>query len=240
MYTRCPECQSIHVLNASLLAHARGSVKCGRCGRKFDALESLFDEWPDPADTPPPAGTRYRPQVLGSEEDLPEPFGPASRLPPRKPGTGPAWVLILLLLTLATLTHLAWTFRSDLLRQPQVEAVLAHWDLVDPRSTTSFRDTGQVQLLSRDVHSHPTRAGMLVLSATFVNRAAQAQAWPELELTLIDMSGKPVARRRFSAGEYLPGHTTGTPLLGPEVHVPVLLEFASPGEQATGFEIAFR
>lgn len=240
MYTRCPECQSVHVLNASLLAHARGSVKCGRCGRKFDALEFLFDEWPGPAEMPPPSGNRYRPQVLGSEEDLPEPFGPASRSPPKRPGTGPAWAVVLLLLTLATLTHLAWAFRSELLRLPQVEAVLTHWNLIDPRANSSFRDPGQVQLLSRDVHSHPTRAGMLVLSATFVNRAAQAQAWPELELTLIDMSGKPVARRRFSAREYLPGHASGSRLLGPEVHVPMLLEFASPGDQAIGFEVAFR
>ena len=75
--------------------------------------------------------------------------------------------------------------------------------------------------------------------ATFVNHAERAQSWPELELTLLDLGGKPVARRGFTVAEYLPGRGSDTDLLRPRVHVPVLLEFANPGEQAVGFEIQF-
>jgi predicted Zn finger-like uncharacterized protein len=239
MYTRCPDCASAHVVNAALLANARGAVRCGRCGRKFDALEQLFDEWPAPEDTPPPAGARYRPPVLGSKQDLPAPFGPAHVFSrhEKKPGAG--WLAMTLLILLATLANLAWTFRAELEARPQVRALLTHLDLMAVQPEPPYRDPGQIKVISRDLHSHPTRAGMLVLSATFVNTAPRGQAWPELELTLLDLSGEALARRRFTPVEYLPGRGKVNALLSPQVHVPVLLEFASPGDHATGFEIKF-
>lgn len=240
MYTRCPGCDSVHVVNAELLAHSRGSVKCGRCGQKFDALESLFDEWPAAGATPPPAGKRYRPPLLGSHQDLPAPFGPASPQPPNPGRRRAAWLAALSLLTLLTLLNAAWTFREQWLAMPGAKALLARWQLLESPLEPLWRDPGAIQVISRDLHSHPTRAGMLVLSATFVNRAAVAQAWPELELALLDIDGDAVARRRFKPREYLHRQTGFPDALGPDAHVPVLLEFASPGEQATGFEIAFR
>jgi predicted Zn finger-like uncharacterized protein len=239
MYTRCTGCESIHVVNAELLAHSKGSVKCGRCGQKFDALDSLFDEWPAAGATPPPAGKRYRPPVLGSAQDLPAPFGPASMLP-SEPGRGRrAWLAVLSLLISLTLLNAAWTFREELLAVPGATALLARWHLTDTPPEGALRDPDRIQVVSRDLHSHPTRAGMLVLSATFVNRADFAQAWPEMELTLLDLDGEAVARRRFQPAEYLPSQADFSGLVGPNVHVPVLLEFTSPGDQAAGFEIAF-
>ncbi len=238
MYTRCPECDSAHVLNAVTLAHSRGTVRCGRCGQKFDALEQLFDEWPDTGDTPPPAGTRYRPPVLGSKQELAAPFGPA-HVHFRGDEKRGHWLALSLLLALGTLVHLGWTFRADIDTWPQAQALLQHFQLVQAEPDLSFRDTGQLHVVSRDLHAHPTRAGVLVLSATFVNHAERAQSWPVLELTLLDLAGKPVARRDFTATEYLPGRGSDSDLLRSRVHVPVLLEFASPGERAVGFEIRF-
>jgi len=238
MYTRCPECESTHVLNAASLAHSRGSVRCGHCGRKFDALETLFDEWPAVGATPPPAGARYRPPVLGNRQDLVVPFGPATvHYGSTRPGK--AWLLLAFVLTAVTLANLAWMYRTELTAQPEIRAALRDFGLEREALEPPFRDPTQLQVISRDLHSHPTRAGLLVLSATFVNRAERAQAWPELELTLLDPAGRTVAARRFSVDEYLPGKGEPPPLLGPEVHVPVLLEFVNPGELATGFTIAF-
>jgi predicted Zn finger-like uncharacterized protein len=240
MYTRCPGCESLHVVNAELLAHSRGSVKCGRCGQKFDALASLFDEWPEAGAVAPPAGKRYRPPVLGSDQDLPAPFGPASREPPGSDRGRAGWLAALSLLTLLTLLHAAWAFREELLAVPAARALFARWHLVSDVPGGVLRDPERIQVVSRDLHSHPTRAGMLVLSATFVSRAHAAQAWPELELTLLDLDGEAMARRRFKPAEYLPDPTAFSGLIRPDVHVPVLLEFASPGDQAVGFQIAFR
>jgi predicted Zn finger-like uncharacterized protein len=240
MYTRCPDCDSAHVVNAALLASARGSMRCGRCGCKFDALEQLFDEWPGPEDTPPPAGKRYRPPVLGSKKDLVAPFGPAYVHFPAEQARRTQWLVIALILTLLTLMNLAWTFRTELESLPQARALLQDFKLLEPLPEATFRAPGQFQVVSRDLHSHPTQAGLLVLSATFVNRAERAQPWPQLELTLLDLGGNPLARRSFEAAEYVPGGGSRPGLLRPQAHVPVLLEFVSPGDVATGFEIDFR
>ena len=57
MYTRCPACHTVHPVNASLLAQGGGKYRCGKCNKSANALESLFDEWPEPGDKPPGAGS---------------------------------------------------------------------------------------------------------------------------------------------------------------------------------------
>jgi predicted Zn finger-like uncharacterized protein len=47
MYSQCPECQTRFRVTADVLRAAHGTVRCGRCGSAFDALERL-------SDTPPP------------------------------------------------------------------------------------------------------------------------------------------------------------------------------------------
>jgi predicted Zn finger-like uncharacterized protein len=50
MYSQCPDCQARFRVSAEALRAARGTVRCGRCGAAFDALERLSDSVP-----PPPA-----------------------------------------------------------------------------------------------------------------------------------------------------------------------------------------
>jgi hypothetical protein len=89
------------------------------------------------------------------------------------------------------------------------------------------------------MHTHPTRTGILVLSLTFVNLAEQVQAYPEMEITLLDASNQQVAKRRFPPTDYLRAGTDTSSGLAADVYLPVLLELGDPGEQAVGFEIAF-
>ena len=49
MYSQCPDCQTRFRVTAEMLRAARGTVRCGRCGSAFDALERL-------SDTIPPSG----------------------------------------------------------------------------------------------------------------------------------------------------------------------------------------
>jgi len=46
MYSQCPECQTRFRVTAAALRAARGTVRCGRCGSAFDALERLSDSIP--------------------------------------------------------------------------------------------------------------------------------------------------------------------------------------------------
>jgi predicted Zn finger-like uncharacterized protein len=239
VYTRCPECLSAHVVNAELLAHSRGSMRCGRCNRKFDALEQLFDDWPAPEATPPPAGARYRPPILGSKQDLNAPFGPGYIRQRTGGNRRGLWMALLVVLSVVTVANAAWVFRDRFKQLTVTRFVMSELGRFDPAREETFSDPEQIHLVSRDLHVHPTRAGILVLSATFVNASDQAQAWPRLEVSLLDMNGEAIARRRFSVADYMPGRGAPDDLLGPQVYVPVLLEFANPDGKAVGFEIRF-
>ena len=46
MYSQCPECHTRFRVTADVLRVARGTVRCGRCGNAFDALERLSDTVP--------------------------------------------------------------------------------------------------------------------------------------------------------------------------------------------------
>ncbi|RMD80566.1 MAG: DUF3426 domain-containing protein [Gammaproteobacteria bacterium] len=70
MFTRCPHCATVYPISAGQLRAAGGRVRCGRCGRVFQALDELADE---------PGALWARPPR------------PASRsVPPSSPSPGPA------------------------------------------------------------------------------------------------------------------------------------------------------
>ena len=56
MFTRCPGCHTVHPVNAALLARGGGRYRCGKCNRAGNALDALFDDWPEAGEAPPAAG----------------------------------------------------------------------------------------------------------------------------------------------------------------------------------------
>jgi predicted Zn finger-like uncharacterized protein len=210
VFTRCPHCQTVHTLNASIITQASGSIRCGKCKIDFNADSHLID------------------QSSNSRS-------PATQIDPNRK----VWLTVFVLIFLITLTNLAWTFREPLLKDLQVRQFLAEVGALELPVKQEFRDPGMLHLISRDMHKHPTRTGMLALSFTFVNRAEQEQAYPHIEVILRDFSNNPIAAREFGPAEYLPDHASLTSGLAPNVHLPVRLEFVDPGTNATGFELRF-
>lgn len=150
-----------------------------------------------------------------------------------------AWRTVTALLLLLTIVNIAWTFREPLLENPTIDAWVNQRSGLQPGQDELLTDPQQIQLVSRDMHTHPTHSGILVLSLTFVNLALTNQVFPDLEVTLLDITNQPVARRQLQPGDYLrPGAETETGLAA-DVYLPVLLELGDPGEQAVGFEIRF-
>ncbi len=65
MYTQCPHCLSVFVVEAARLGSAHGHVRCGQCAALFDAVPTLCDELPaEPYVTlPRQDGTAPAPQL---------------------------------------------------------------------------------------------------------------------------------------------------------------------------------
>ena len=244
MFTRCPQGKRVHPLTAATIAHARGLVQCGQCGRSFSSLSFLFDEWPSgeahrPTSEPnsvlpilgrtPKAGTDVEKPT--DDDDEPVPSGVKT--------STIAWAVATALLVLLTLANIAWTFRGPLLDSPRINTWMKQAGWLHVEQQGLLKDPKQIQLVSRDMHTHPTRSGILVLSLTFVNLAERSQVFPELEVTLMDAANQPVAQRQFPPEDYLrPGADTKAGL-ATDVYLPVLLELGDPGETAVGFEIRF-
>ena len=243
MFTRCPQCKSVHPLSAELLARARGLVQCSECDRIFSALSFLFDEWPSGQAHGPAKGPNAAPPVIGpgqkDKDSSEDPSSASGKEEKARKRTRLAWGLATALLVLMTIANTAWTFRDPLLEHPRVSGWLNEngWSQVEQDGL--LKDSQQIQLISRDIHTHPTRSGILVLSLTFVNLAPRVQEFPVLEITLLDAAGQPVARRRLQPGDYLRPGADIEAGLAADVYLPVLLELGDPGNRAVGFEINF-
>ncbi|MBS1189100.1 MAG: finger-like region [Rhodocyclaceae bacterium] len=119
-----------------------------------------------------------------------------------EPRHGHTWLFTLaaLLLSLGLATQLIYHFRTELVqRLPALEAAFKALDIDVPLP----RQADLVSIETSDLQSDNAR-GLLALQATLKNRAAYAQAWPALELTLTDAHDAVVARRVLEAPDYLP------------------------------------
>lgn len=265
MFTRCPKCKTVHPLTAASLSRSTGLVQCGRCERIFNALSFLSDDWhgaqpvkaAEATDGQLPVlgghGRRQKPRktsappvddnALAGNKDSASGLADSIQKPAAK-GSPQGWLWGTLAVTvlLITLANMAWTFKDDWLQRPAIQQWLQQNGWVESRQEQPrglLKDPARIQLVSRDMHTHPTRTGILVMSVTFVNLAEETQAFPVLRITLLDAGNQAVAQRRFEPEDYLrPGADIQTGL-APDVFLPVLLELVDPGEQAVGFEIEF-
>lgn len=102
-----------------------------------------------------------------------------------------------------------------------------------------WREPSAFHVTARDLRPHPSAPGVLLMTATFRNDAAYAQAWPMLQLSLANLDGEPLGLRRFQPRDYL-GAEPGTPLIAPGQSASITLEVLDPGKRAVSFEFAFR
>jgi len=251
MYTRCPACHTVHPVNAALLAQGNGRYRCGKCNKSANALESLFDEWPDAGQRPPAVAEL---PVLGLPIDLEK--AKQSRLEPAEAAlTGEesarsagshnkllrvAWMTAAAVLAVIVTFKLTNFGDTPLFEDLGIKTALVDIGLVDPPATPPFRDLDSIHLVSRELKTNPAQAGSLLLSATIVNRAAKTQPFPDLEVTLFDAAGELLASYGFTPSDYLAQGSMKGAGMAPQAYLPLSLELEDPGEQAVGFELQFR
>jgi hypothetical protein len=243
----------VHPVNAALLAAGGGRYRCGKCNKLVNALESLFDDWPEPGAKPPAAA---EPPVLGAALDL-DAAARARRLAregaveedesdPRARGSVSRWALRLTWITGLVVIAVVVAFQlarfqgEPLLERGPVRSALERVGLEEPPSAVQPRDLDRIHLVSRELRSHPERGGWLRLSATIVNRAPHSQPWPDLEVTLLDAAGAAVTRQMFSPREYLASGRDPARGMAPQAYLPLVVELEDPGMRAVGFELEFR
>lgn len=159
--------------------------------------------------------------------------------PPPAKARSIAWPLLAVLLMLSLAGQYLFFARAD----------LAQYELLRPWLQRACSYLGcelplrhapeQIELLSRDVISHPRIRNALLINVTFVNRASYAQVYPVLQISLSNESGAVVAMRRFQPEEYLAQGTRIAAGMVPGAPVRVVLEVAEPKHGATSFQFEF-
>lgn len=101
------------------------------------------------------------------------------------------------------------------------------------------RDINRIEIINRNVFSHPTVTNALMITATFANVAPFPQPYPVLQVSLTDLQGSIVAARRFLPQEYLSNPDESATLMKPGVPIDVNVEVQDPQNGALAFEFAF-
>ena len=252
MFTDCPACGRQFRVQAHHLSAAAGQVRCGFCGRQFDALARLRDKPLPHARMELPEALPPEPEfdipVPGPETAQSHPPGmdelPVQLLPETEPGTGGrvrlVWGVGVVLLLLAGAAQGAWFNRDALLEHfPQAQP----WaKLVCERihcSLPQFRDLSAIKVINRDVRQHPRYKNSLLVNATIANTSRHTQPFPRIRLVLFDTNGRVVAWRDFDPKEYLDASMNVEHGMAPDVPVHLVLEVTGATKGAVSFEFGF-
>ena len=152
------------------------------------------------------------------------------------------WSIAILLMTAALVVQYAWFNRDQFSRVPQVQALTEELCKQFECEGIELRAPEKIELISRNVYSHPNEKGALMVNITMKNTAEFAQPYPVLQIDFSDIRGGKVAARRFKPAEYIPelaraGGQRST--LPPETAIDITLEIRDPGTEAMTYEFNF-
>ena len=127
----------------------------------------------------------------------------------------------------------------ELSRNPQLYPSLQWVCEIGGCELAPLRNVEQIELVSRNVYSHPNEAEALMITATMENKAIFAQPYPMLRISFTNQQEKVIARREFSPREYLPQGEDAKALMLSGQTVNLILEVVDPGKDAFGYEFDF-
>ncbi len=159
---------------------------------------------------------------------------------PSAAGARTSWgaIAATVFLTLLLFGQYAWVERYQLARVPDFRPYLETACAVLGCDLPLRHETAMLEVLEREIRNHPHADDALLVSATFVNSADFAQRYPIFEVSFSDVSGTPVAMRRFLPAEYLEG-VDPSKGMAPGQQTRLMLEVVDPGDRAVSFQFDF-
>lgn len=228
LITRCPVCGTAFRVLREQLAARGGRVRCGKCATVFDGIAGLVEEGGERlALEPSPQLGLFDPgraQAAGANPQDPVYLPPFMAEEPASRRRAWLWGLAIALAAFALAFQAAYRYRAELaLVAPWARAPLEVACKALRCQVALPRRPDLMSIESSDLQADTRREGVIVLNAVLRNRAAFAQDYPALELTLTDEGDRPVLRRVLSPAEYL------DPARAPKL----LPEGIAPGSEAS-------
>lgn len=255
MQTECPHCHTLFRVTESQLDMADGMVRCGFCKAVFDArVKNEFHDNEDQLDAFEDTQQEeiQQPKLFaGNEPDhepiftdeandiVPEALGTDSYTKPYSNVATAAWSLAILALIAALAAEYIWFNQPQLLHDQQLQPVTAKLCALTDCERLQRRDPSQIQMISRNVYTHPNEKDALMISTTLVNHASYAQPYPDVQIDFSNVRGELVASRRFLPEEYMQITNEQLSLLQSGNPITFGLEIRDPGKEAITYEFSF-
>lgn len=266
METRCPNCNTLFRITETQLEIADGMVRCGYCREVYDAKQYQTDNAPvenknqldafdentrldDVDEAILPASDIEQGDVEEIDEaplfgDIQNELIPDElRAESAKTHTSTlatiAWSFAILLLTGALIGEYIWFNRYTLVHdqrlRPVTDRICEHFDC----EQLQLRDPSKIEMLSRNVYTHPNQKEALMITTTMVNHADYAQPYPSVQIDFSNVRGELLASRRFTPEEYLNIDADHLRPLQPGSPITFGMEIRDPGKEAITYEFSF-
>lgn len=149
------------------------------------------------------------------------------------------WSLAILLFTASLFVEYTWFNRNELIANPQLRPLIVQFCKAANCSTEDLREPGKIEMVTRNIYTHPNVKDALMVSGTLVNRAEFNQAYPNILVDFSDVRGEIIASRTFTPEDYLQIKSSSLKPLSPQLSVDFNLEIKDPGKQAMTYEFSF-
>ncbi len=153
--------------------------------------------------------------------------------------SGILWGIGILLLVTSLFVEYAWFNRNQLSKIPEFQPWLEKLCPQKDCRNIAIREPSKIELVTRNIYSHPNEKNALIINVTMHNNAEFAQAYPVMQIDFSDIRGGSVAARRFLPTEYLPLETQQSGPLAPDSSISFSMEIKDPGKQALTYEFNF-
>lgn len=210
----------------------------------------------EPGTEPEPAPTAAPAEVTPAEAAPPQripiaerPWHTGERITAGAPAEQPAparrasrwraagWALGTLLLALALLAQVLHQYRGDLVLNPAVGPLLERAYSGLGLAITPNWDPTAYELRQAAPAGLGAASGVLELRATITNRAAFAQPFPLLRVSIEDRYGSSLGERDFLPVDYLATPGAALQQLGAGQSVEASLSLVDPGPEAVGYRL---
>jgi len=260
MQTECPNCNTLFRITEAQLDMANGMVRCGFCKQVFDAraendasendnqLGAFEDQQQQDTqqqrtqqpDAPAQTEADHEPLLTTEPDDIaPDELRTDSNVRPYSTLATAAWSLAILALIATLAAEYIWFNQPELLQDQRLEPLIAKLCELTDCEHLQMRDPSQIEMISRNVYTHPNEKDALMVSTTLVNHAPYAQPYPRVQIDFSNVRGALIASRRFIPEEYLQIDSEQLQLLQSGIPITFGLEINDPGNEAITYEFSF-
>jgi predicted Zn finger-like uncharacterized protein len=233
MQTICPNCKTVFRLTETQLTMADGIVRCGVCHETFIARAQ------DSQTASPSTATHSDHDLLDEpvRAVVPEAFRHQSSA--ASVWAGLAWSLLIILLALGLVLEYAYFHRNQLQQQAELKPWLIKACALTHCKLEPLREPDKIEMVSRNVYSHPTVKNALMIVVTMLNQAGHEQPYPDVKIDFSNVRGGTVAARIFTPEEYLHKGNADSALLAAGTETSFTLAIQDPGKDAVTYEFSF-